>query len=96
MVKGKVAFAEMARIISKRWHKADRSIRAPFCLKANAEKLRYLREKQQYNEELDRRKQIEEQERLAAIDYVDHDPYMDDLARKLDAETAELIIRILG
>ena len=103
VVKGKVAFAEMARIISKRWNEADSSIRAPFCHKANVEKLRYLREKQEYNDKLEHRRQIEEKVKEAAAAAAAHahsipgeDPYIAELARKLDHETADLIVRIFG
>ena len=104
IVKGKIAFAEMARIISKRWHEADRSVRAPFCHKANVEKLRYLREKQEYHNELERRRKVEEEEREVSKHVRNHtstdprgdDPFIAELARKLDPETTNLIVRILG
>ena len=94
VVKGKVAFAEMARIISKRWNEADSSIRAPFCHKANVEKLRYLREKQEYNDQIEQRREIEEKEKEAAAATNTHstpgkDPYIAELARKLDHETTD-------
>ena len=50
--KGKVGFAEMARIISARWKEADDAVRAPFCLAANLEKIRYHREKDEYKDKL--------------------------------------------
>uniref|UniRef100_A0A6S8JB99 HMG box domain-containing protein n=1 Tax=Amphora coffeiformis TaxID=265554 RepID=A0A6S8JB99_9STRA len=50
--KGKVGFAEMARIISARWKQADDAVRAPFCLAANLEKIRYHREKDEYKDKL--------------------------------------------
>lgn len=102
IVKGKVAFAEMARIISKRWNEADSSIRAPFCHKANVEKLRYLREKQEYNDKLEHRRQIEEKVKEAAAAAArthfapGKDPYIAELARKLDHETTDWIVRIFG
>lgn len=103
VVKGKVAFAEMARIISKRWNQADSSIRAPFCHKANVEKLRYLREKQEYNDQVERRRQSEEQERAAEAAAVSvqafsprNDPYIAELALKLDQESTDYIVRIFG
>jgi len=42
----------MARIISTRWKEADAAVRAPFCLAANLEKIRYHREKDEYKDRL--------------------------------------------
>lgn len=56
----KVGFADMARIISRKWKDAGFAERAPFCNMANIDKLRYLREMDEYREELNRRKKADQ------------------------------------
>ena len=99
----------MARIISKRWNEADIIVKAPFYHKANMEKLRYLREKQEYSDEMKRRAQMEAQRKEVVGDAAfssrdsprilvtpGQDPYIAELSRKLDQETVDLIVRIFS
>ena len=107
--KGKVGFADMARIISARWKQADDAVRAPFCLAANREKIRYHREKDEYKNHLHMlRRREREEEQVISVPVCDNDwsggnfhplqedPFIEDLALQLDKESTEMIIRIFG
>lgn len=89
MKQRKVAFADMARIISRRWKEADHAQKAPFYVKANQDKLRYLAEKTDYKKELDRRRREQEESESTPA-------FISDLADELDEETKNLIVKILG
>ena len=93
--KNKVGFAEMARIIAGRWKRADRAAKAPFCLKANLDKIRYHREKQEYNSEMARRRErdrsIDHNETLSVL-LAKQDAMIANLAKRLDKETKDMIV----
>ena len=93
--KNKVGFAEMARIIAGRWKRADRAAKAPFCLKANLDKIRYHREKEEYDNEMARRRERErsiEYNKIRLAQPSRQDPMIANLAQRLDKETKDMIV----
>ena len=98
-VKGKVAFAEMARIISARWRNATDAVRAPFLFQANIDKLRYRREKQIYKQAMQQhdRQQAQDKKATEEASTSQQDTYyMAQLNQNLDEETKSMIIRFFG
>ena len=67
---------------------------------ANVEKLRYLRDKQRYQDLLDRHYEWQQRKEEAAENHrlasAQQDAYIADLDRKLDKETKSMIIRFFG